>query len=169
MRKTVIKNKTKGNFVMVSKEILKDSRLKLRERGLLITLLSLKDDWDFSIRGLAAILPDGRDAIDKSFKKLIELGYVSIKPVRGENGTFAGNDVEIFEIPASAPITENPDTVIPYTVRPDAGKTSQYKNKKYRDIKEYKNKKRQCVNSFSQFNQRTYDYDALQREALGFS
>lgn len=154
---------------MVSKEILKDSRLKLRERGLLITLLSLKDDWDFSIRGLAAILPDGRDAIDKSFKKLIELGYVSIKPVRGENGTFAGNDVEIFEIPASAPITENPDTVIPYTVRPDAGKTSQYKNKKYRDIKEYKNKKRQCVNSFSQFNQRTYDYDALQREALGYS
>ena len=70
MRKTVIKNKTKGNFVMVSKEILKDNRLKLRERGLLITLLSLKDDWDFSIRGLAAILPDGRDAIDKSFKKL---------------------------------------------------------------------------------------------------
>ena len=55
---------------MVSKEILKDSRLKLRERGLLVTLLSLKDDWDFSIRGLAAILPDGRDAIDKSFKKL---------------------------------------------------------------------------------------------------
>ena len=109
----IIKNKAQGNFVMISKEILKDKRLKLKERGLLATLLSLSDDWTFSLRGLASILPDGRDAIEKSFKRLIELGYVAIIPCRGEKGTFAGNDIVVNELPSSVPQSENPDAVRP--------------------------------------------------------
>ena len=59
---------------MVSNGILKDKELPLKERGLLVTLLGLPDNWDFSINGLAAILPDGRDKIKTGLRKLEKMG-----------------------------------------------------------------------------------------------
>ncbi len=66
----VIKNTPESNFVMVSKKFLFDKSLKLSDRGLLITLLGFPKDWQFSINGLTSILPDGRDAIQASIKRL---------------------------------------------------------------------------------------------------
>ena len=59
----ILKNKTPGSFVMIGKDILKNTDLKLVDRGMLATLLSLPDKWDFSIIGLAKILPEGKSAI----------------------------------------------------------------------------------------------------------
>ena len=56
----ILKNKTPGSFVMIGKDILKNTDLKLVDRGMLATLLSLPDNWDFSIVGLAKILPEGK-------------------------------------------------------------------------------------------------------------
>ena len=54
----VLKNKTQGLYVNVSKEILTDKSLSLRDRGMMVTVLSLSDNWDFNVRGFAKILPD---------------------------------------------------------------------------------------------------------------
>ena len=169
MRDTVLKNKVKSNYITVSREIYKDRRLRLQDRGLIATLLSLSDNWDFNIRGLSSILPDGRDSIEKSLKRLEEMGYVTITKGRSAKGKFAGTTLTINETPGE-PCPEKPDTVYPDTEKPEPVNPPQYKNNKYKDINEYKNKNnKQSVNSFNRFNQRTYDYDALEREALGFA
>lgn len=48
----VLKNKTQGNYVNVYKGIVMDRSLNLKDRGMLLTLLSLPDNWDFTVAEL---------------------------------------------------------------------------------------------------------------------
>ena len=59
----VLINRTQKNFTMISNSILRDKDLSLKDRGLLCTICSLPDKWEFSIAGLSAIIPDGKDAV----------------------------------------------------------------------------------------------------------
>lgn len=79
----ILKNKTPGSFVMIGKDILKNTDLKLVDRGMLATLLSLPDKWDFSIVGLAKILPEGKSAIQTSLSRLEHSGYLTRTQERG--------------------------------------------------------------------------------------
>ena len=107
----VLKNKTQGNFVIVSRNIAEDKLLKLIDRGLLLTLLSLPDKWDFSIRGLTKILPEGKAAIQSSLERLIEAGYVKRTQMRNERGKFGDIQIEVFDHKeVNSPCTENRDT-----------------------------------------------------------
>ena len=136
----VLKNKTQGNFTMVSNGILRDKELPLKERGLLVTLLGLPDNWDFSINGLDAILPDGRDKIKTGLRKLEKMGYLTRYQARSENGVFGDLIVEVNEIPAVVPQVENPSAVNPSTDKPHTEKHQQYNTNKYK-TKEYKKQK----------------------------
>lgn len=49
MYMAVLKNKTQGNYTIVSQNIMMDSNLSLNERGMLLTLLSLPDNWHLTI------------------------------------------------------------------------------------------------------------------------
>lgn len=51
----VFKNKTQGQYVNVYKDILKNHSLSLRDREMVVTLLSLPDNWEFTISGLSKI------------------------------------------------------------------------------------------------------------------
>ena len=51
--------KVTKDFVVVSNRITRDPNLRLADKGLLTFLLSLPDGWNFSVNGLAAILPEG--------------------------------------------------------------------------------------------------------------
>ena len=72
----VLKNKTQGNYTLVSQNIMRDTNLSLTERGMLLTLLSLPDNWHLTLKGLSLILPDGRDKIAKTLNSLIDKGYL---------------------------------------------------------------------------------------------
>ena len=71
----VLVNKTQKNFTMISNNILRDKELCLKDRGLLCTLCSLPDKWNFSIAGLCAIVPDGKESITNSLNRLEQLGW----------------------------------------------------------------------------------------------
>lgn len=71
-----IKKEFKNKFTTVSNDFLFDQRMATAERGLLITMLGLPDSWDFSGKGLTAILPNGKSSIYASLRKLEELGYL---------------------------------------------------------------------------------------------
>ena len=53
-----------GDFTIISNKVFRNKKLGVTDRGTLCTLLSLPDNWNFSIRGLAAILPDGVTKIE---------------------------------------------------------------------------------------------------------
>ena len=59
----IVKSEASGQFCVVGMDVAKDQRLNLTERGMLLTLLSLPPDWDFTVEGMTKILPDGRDRI----------------------------------------------------------------------------------------------------------
>lgn len=77
-----------------------DKKLSLKARGLLATILSLRDDWDFSVRGFEAILPDGREAIGSAAKELEHAGYISRLPQeRGKDGRMLPGRWDVYEQP----------------------------------------------------------------------
>lgn len=125
---------------MVSNGILRDKELPLKERGLLVTLISLPDNWDFSISGLTSILPDGKDGVQNSLKTLEKKGYLTRYQRRKASGAFGEYVVEVHDVPVIEPITENPDAVKPNTASPHPENTSQYNTNKYKN-KELKKQK----------------------------
>lgn len=91
----VLKNRTQGNFTMISNNVLRDKELSMKDRGVLCTLCSLPDGWEFSVAGLSTLVPDGVDSIRKSILNLERFGYVSRKKSRGKNGKFI-SEIEVF-------------------------------------------------------------------------
>ena len=109
----VLKNKTQGLYVNVSKDILLDQKLSLRDRGMLVTILSLSDNWDFNLKGFSKILPDGVDCIRSSVNELMKRGYLTGGQERNGRGRFGKNVIEVHQVPVP-PQLENPITVNPF-------------------------------------------------------
>ena len=95
----ILKNRTQGHYVMINIAPMQDINLSTRERGLLFTIMSLPDNWEFSVRGLAKILPDGRESLSNSLNLLEKKGYLTRTQQRSGNGGFAGNVIEVHELP----------------------------------------------------------------------
>lgn len=134
----VLKNKTKrDNFLVVSKIFLQDQKLSLTERGLLATMHSLPDDWDFTIAGMGKILPDGEARIRSALDGLVSKGYVSKTQSKKSNGKFGRNIIEVNERPlVEKPLAENPTTGNrlsnnPISREPLADNDQQYSINKY--------------------------------------
>ena len=103
------------DYTVMANHHLRDERLSLKAKGLLSMLLSLPDDWEISIRGLASIVTDGVGAVQTGINELIEAGYIVRRRQHAESGAFAGFEYIIHEVP---PCTENPYTADPYTGKP---------------------------------------------------
>lgn len=70
-------NKTKG-FSVMSNYHLQDKNLSLRAKGLLSLMLSLPDDWKFSIAGLASLCVEKEQAVKSSLDELKAARYVVV-------------------------------------------------------------------------------------------
>ncbi|MDU2155265.1 DUF6017 domain-containing protein [Clostridium sp.] len=81
-----IKKAYKQGFTTVSNDMYRDRRMAIAERGLLGTMLSLPDTWNFSIKGLASILPNGESSVKSSLRKLEELGYLKRERICDNKG-----------------------------------------------------------------------------------
>lgn len=90
----VIKTK---NYTMMSNQHLKDKRLTLKAKGLMSVMLSLPENWDYTLRGLSAISKEGVDAISEAVKELERSGYVIRNRKRDERGRLSGTEYLIYE------------------------------------------------------------------------
>lgn len=91
-------NKTQ-NYTVMSNHHFKEKKMSLKAKGLLSLMLSLPDDWDYSISGLATLSKDGKDSIMSALAELEKFGYLTRQRVTNEKGQFAGVEYNIFEIP----------------------------------------------------------------------
>lgn len=64
---------------MMSNTHLKDKRLSLKAIGLLSVVLSLPDDWHYTVNGLVGIVKDGERAVNGALSELKENGYLRIE------------------------------------------------------------------------------------------
>lgn len=111
-------NKT-SDFTVMSNTHFKEREMSLKAKGLLSLMLSLPDEWDYSIRGLVTLSKDGKVSVMNALSELEEFGYLKMTRAHDEKGRFAGYDYDIFETPYSEnPYTEKPDTDNPYSENP---------------------------------------------------
>ncbi len=119
----VEKNK---NYTTMSNFHLRDKNLSNKSRGLLSTMLSLPENWDYTTRGLAAICKDGVDGITAQLKELEQRGYLVRHRIRDSNGRITDMEYVIYEEPLPvSPDTEKPDMVIPDMDEPCLGTPAQ--------------------------------------------
>ena len=64
------------DYTVMSNHHLKDRGLSLKAKGLLSMILSLPDEWNYTLRGLAAISKEGVDAIGSAVRELEKAGYI---------------------------------------------------------------------------------------------
>ena len=62
-------------------------------------MLSLPEDWDYTIAGLTKFTSDGRVCVANTIRELEEHGYIKRRQNRGENGAFAQNVYWIYKVP----------------------------------------------------------------------
>lgn len=99
------------HFTILRNDVLRDTRLSFRARGLLAAILSRPDNWTIRSNQLCLEGKEGRDAIRSALSELAEYGYLHVEKVRMPDGTFATEQV-IFDYPEAkalvAPEPENP-------------------------------------------------------------
>ena len=110
--------KTK-DFTIMSNYHLRDKNLSLKAKGLLSQMLSLPEEWDYTLAGLAHINKESKDAIRTTILELEKAGYITRHQTTTEGGRFGSNEYVIRERPLPRePLTENPTTVDPQTAAP---------------------------------------------------
>ena len=99
--------KNKGYTVM-SNHHLRNHALSLKAKGLLSQMLSLPEDWDYTLQGLAQINKESIDAIREAVRELERAGYIKRSRERDERGCLRGTVYTIYEQPRTEPTPEEP-------------------------------------------------------------
>ena len=123
-------NKTK-DYTVMSNHHFKNKNLSLKAKGLLSLMLSLPDNWNYSIKGLATLSKDGRDSVMAAIKELVTEGYIVRRRLRNAKGQVADTEYIISETPMSdfptqeKPTQDNPTLEKPTQVNPTLSNTNQ--------------------------------------------
>ena len=160
-------NKNK-NYTVMSNYHLKDANMSFKAKGLLSMMLSLPDDWDYSIKGIVSISKENKTSIQSTLKELEENKYLKRTKKQNEKGQFE-YIYDIYEKPWTGKpcienlVTDNPCTENMPQINTNIQNTKkQNTNKQNTDIKreygEFKNvlltdddyKKLEEINALSQ-------------------
>lgn len=98
---TVMRTFKNKNYTVMSNTHLRDKNLSLKAKGLLSVMLSLPDNWNYSIAGLVAICKENETAIKSALNELKKNGYLivnKLKPSKATKGKI-GYEYLIFETP----------------------------------------------------------------------
>lgn len=142
------------NYTIISNVCVRDKRLSMKAKGMMSIIMSLPDDWDFSIQGLSSIVKEGKTAIYAAISELKDCGYCQVISCRDEKGKIIGNDYTFFEESciespsADYPNTENPNTENPNEENPNFENQPQIN----KEIEEIKNKENKDINICSKKN-----------------
>ena len=119
------------DYTVMSNHHLKNRALSLKAKGLLSLMLSLPDDWDYTLQGLAHISLEKVDAVRKAIIELENEGYITRTRQRDEEGKLRGTEYIIREQPISQkPVLENPILEKPTLDKPTLENPTQLNNNK---------------------------------------
>ena len=113
--------KNRGYTVM-SNHNLRNKALSLKAKGLLSQMLSLPEDWDYTLSGLSYINRESIDAIRTAVWELEKAGYITRRQGRDEKGKMTAIEYTIYEQPQppelDCPVLENPTADNPILENP---------------------------------------------------
>ena len=95
-----------SGYTVMSNHHLRNKELTLKAKGLLSQMLSLPEDWDYTLAGLSHINRESIDAIRTAVWELEKAGYILRRQGRDEKGKITAIEYTIYEQPQ--PMLENP-------------------------------------------------------------
>lgn len=140
---SVIRIHKTNNFTVMSNYHFKEKHMSLKAKGLLSLMLSLPDDWNYSISGLVKLSKDGKDSVMSALSELEKFGYLTRSKVINSKGQFSGMEYNIFEQPQrEEPVAEEQHAEKPNSGKSNSANPPQLNTNKLNtnSIKELKNK-----------------------------
>jgi hypothetical protein len=129
----IVRRRHNGKFAALPNAIWTDERLSIEAKGVLGYLLSRPHNWNVRLLQIGRVLDVGKDRLQRIFRQLIEVGYVTREQRRTEGGVFGGVEYIVRDEPedsvASLPQPENPEPVKPEPVKPAPENTAAYKDR----------------------------------------
>ena len=104
-------------YTVVSNHHLRNKDLTLKAKGLLSQMLSLPEDWDYTLAGLSRINRENIDAIREVIKELARAGYIVRSRKSDEKGRLRRADYVIYEQPHTEPMPDLPTLENPMQVK----------------------------------------------------
>ena len=86
-------------YTVMSNHHLRNKELSLKAKGLLSQMLSLPEDWDYTLAGLSYINRESIDAIRTAVWELEKAGYITRRQGRDEKGKMTAIEYTIYEQP----------------------------------------------------------------------
>ena len=93
------------SYTNIDNTVFFDNRLSAKAKGVLCQMLSLPDNWEYSVEGLTTRFSDGKASIRSAITELEQYGYLVRKQVK-RSGKYAGVDYLIYANPKNAPYTD---------------------------------------------------------------
>ena len=98
-QRQIIIRRARSADTRIQNRIIWDGSISQMARFSLIAMLSLPDSWDYSVRGMAAMLKVSKDTMGKYIKELEEAGYLKRKQAKCETGRFSGTQYILTDTP----------------------------------------------------------------------
>lgn len=127
-----IKSGRKKGFVVLFRSAAQDERLSLEARGLFALMVSLPENWSYTVAGLAKKAGCGREKARRLLQELQTVGYLVREQSHDDGGKFSGavyvlqDEAPLPENPSNGetkdqPLPEKPTTAEPSTAEPPTG------------------------------------------------
>ena len=105
------------DFTVIANSVFKDRRLSAKAKGILVEMLSLPENWDYTLKGLTTLFSDGIDSIRQGIKELEENGYIVRERKRDARGRLGGIEYVIYETPEKA-VENSVENSVPESTAP---------------------------------------------------
>lgn len=99
------------NYTIMSNRHLQDRRISLKSIGLMSLMLSLPDDWHYTVFGLDKICKDGPDSIKAALRELEAFGYLERRQSR-ESGKLGKMVYDVYEHPKNEMVPSEAEDVV---------------------------------------------------------
>lgn len=118
----------KTDYTIIDNNIFRNKQLTLKAKGMICTMLSLPDNWNYSEEGLVSLSNDGISSIRSTIKELMQYGYLVRTRNRDEKGILRDYVYTIYE----EPNLENVKQVEPTLEKPKVEKPTLENLKTYK-------------------------------------
>ena len=106
---SIMRIKHVKNYFSLANDVVNNSTISFKAKGILAYLLSKPDDWEVQISDLVNHATEGEGAVRSGIKELISAGYVTREASRGDDGRIVSWNYTVSEEPQRT----NPDVDFP--------------------------------------------------------
>jgi hypothetical protein len=95
----IVRVQKRRRFTVIDNEILENTTLSWKAKGLLSYLLSKPNDWTVILEHLCTQASDGMTSLRSGIDELIKEGYIIRERERLESGSYGGIEYTVYETP----------------------------------------------------------------------